>query len=351
MDLGRKLTDKKLEGLERKIREEYGLAEKELRTKLNDYFRRFEIKDRIKKNQVARGVITNEEYKKWRISQMVVGKQWQAMLDSVSADLSNAEMIAKSIANGYMPDVYALNMNYATYDIENRLHIDTSFVLYNREAIERIIRDEPELLPPPGRQMQGRIASGEVIRWKKGQIQSVVTQSIIQGESVPNMATRIANVLCVSNRKTAIRYARTAITGAENAGRGDAFDRMAGLGIKLKKQWIATLDARTRHAHRELDGQSVPLDQPFKNSIGKIMRPGDPQCREGANIWNCRCGMIADLEGFENDASDLSLRNTSKLGNLTYEEWKTQHGKSQDILMPDKVAAIMRARYIREYQK
>jgi uncharacterized protein with gpF-like domain len=165
------------------------------------------------------------------------------------------------------------------------------------------------------------------------------------------MATRIADKLCVGERKTAIRYARTAVTGAENTGRDDAFHRMAGLGIKLKKQWIATLDARTRYAHRELDGQSVPLDQPFKNSIGKIMKPGDPQCRDGANIWNCRCGMIADLEGFENDASDLSLRNTKKLGNMTYEEWKTQHGKSQDILMPDKVAAIMRARYIREYQK
>lgn len=350
MDLGRRMTDSQLEELERKIKEEYRRAERDLRDKLDDYFRRFEIKDRIKRNQLARGIITREEYRKWRIGQMAVGKRWQAMLDSVAADLANAEKIAKSIANGYLPEVYTINMNYATYDIEHRAQVDTSFVMYNREAVDRIFRENPELLPLPGSRMRDQIARGLVEQWHKGQVQSVVTQAIIQGESVPNMATRIAETLCVADRKAAIRYARTAVTGAENAGRMDSFYRMEQKGIKLKKTWVAVLDSRTRDAHRELDGQTVPVNKPFENAIGKIMQPGDPYA-DGANVWNCRCGMISQIEGFETDVTDMSFRNTSKLGDMSYEEWKNAHGKSQNILNPDNIAAIMRARYNREYRR
>jgi hypothetical protein len=350
-DPGRIETDKKLAEIERKVKRVYTDAEKDLRKKMDEYFKSFESKDKRKLDQLRRGVITQEEYRKWRFGQLAVGARWQEMLNSVSADLANYQKIAKSIVNGYMPEVYCINANYVNYDIENRLRIETSFSLYSREAVEYILRDEPELLAPPGTQMLDKIATGRAIKWEKGQIQSAVTQAILQGESNPNLATRIAKDLCVSDRKSAIRYARTATTFAENAGRDDSFHRLAGLGIKLKKQWIATLDVRTREAHRELDGQSVPLDKPFKNSLGKIMRPGDPTCRIGAQIWNCRCGMIADLEGFENDASDLSLRNTSKMEGMSYEEWKRGKMKAQDIETPDKIAKIMRARYAREYAK
>lgn len=350
MDQGRRETDRKLEELERKVKAEYGRAERELREKLRDYFRRFAVKDRIKRDQLARGVITDAEYKQWKIGQMAVGRLWQDMADTVAADLSNAESVAKSIANGYMPEIYCINMNYETYNIERQAQIDTSFTLYSHEAVERILRDEPMLLPPPGAQMRQRIASGEAERWRKGQIQSVTTQAIIQGESVPNMATRISNDLCVHDRKAAIRYARTACTGAENAGRDDSFHRMQGLGVKLKRTWVATLDSRTRHAHRELDGVTVGLDEQFENSIGKIMRPGDPSA-DPANLWNCRCGLISQVEGFETDVTDMSLRKTDKLDGMSYDEWKKGHGKSQSILHQDEMARIMRARYVRDYRR
>lgn len=349
-DLGRQMTDKKLKELENKIKKIYSEAEVDLKKKMDDHFRLFEKKDKIKRDQLLRKVITKQEYDSWRIGQMAVGARWQAMLQNISDDLANYEKIAKSIANGYMPDVYALNMNYSTYDLEKQLGLDTSFTLYNRESVEQIIRDEPELLPEPGRLMNEKIASGAAERWRKGHIQSVVVQSILQGESVPNMATRIAGVLCVGDRKAAIRYARTAVTGAENAGRMDSFHRMEDLGIKMKKTWLAVLDGRTRDAHRELDGQTIPVDKPFHNSIGKIMYPGDPTAH-GANLWNCRCTMISQVEGFERDVSDLSMRNTSKLNGMSYDEWKEEHGKSQSILMPDAIAKIMRGRYARDYKK
>lgn len=350
LDQGRKETDQTLLRLESEIRKTYTKAQKELKAKMDEYFRLFAIKDKTKRDQLMRGVITQEEYNNWRIGQIAIGKRWQAMVDNVADDLVHTEQIAKSITYGYMAEIYAINMNFATFDIEKKLQVDTSFVLYNREAIERILRDQPMLLPAPGRQMQRRIASGEAVKWHKGQIQSVTMQSLIQGESIPHMADRISDELCVADRKAAIRYARTAATESENAGRLDSFHRMQSLGIPVKKTWLAVLDGRTRHAHRELDGVTVPADKPFHNSLGKIMYPGDPEA-SGSNIWNCRCMLVSDIEGFETDWTDLSLMHTSKLGDMTYAEWKKEHGVSQSILKPDNVAAIMKARYIADYRR
>lgn len=35
------------------------------------------------------------------------------------------------------------------------------------------------------------------------------------------------------------------------------------MGVQLKKQWLATLDGKTRHEHRMLDGQTVDVEESF----------------------------------------------------------------------------------------
>lgn len=281
---------------------------------------------------------------------MAVGKRWEEMRDIIAKDLSNSTKLAKSIANGYMPDVYAINANYATFDIEKRAKVDTSFTLYNRQSVERLIRDEPEVMPPPGKRMLEKIRTGKAVKWEKGQIQSVVTQAILQGESVSNMATRISDTLYAKDRKAAIRYARTATTEAENAGRMDSYARAQNMGIKIKKTWIATLDNRTRDWHRDLDGQTIPVDDYFENDYGKIHHPGDPSA-DPANVWNCRCTMITQIDGFERNPEDLGLRRNNKLEDMSYDEWKKAHGESQDILEPDRIAERMKRIYSQDYRR
>lgn len=95
------------------------------------------------------------------------------------------------------------------------------------------------------------------------------------------------------NRTSAIGAARTAVTGAQNAGRMDSFTAAEGMGIKLKKEWLATLDGRTRHSHAVLDGERVENDKKFSNGC---MFPGDPNGPPG-EVYNCRCTLIADVDG------------------------------------------------------
>ena len=124
------------------------------------------------------------------------------------------------------------------------------------------------------------------------------------------------------SRDSAIRTARTAVTGAQNAGRMDSYAAAEKMGIKLKKVWLATLDARTRRSHAMLDGEQVAQDKKFSNGC---RFPGDPQGPPW-DIYNCRCTLIAAVEGVDTSSAQRRVRNpstgeTEVISNMSYAEW------------------------------
>lgn len=319
MDIAHKQTDKLLKEMEKKIKAEYRQASAEVEKKVEQYLESFKRKNEKQLQALKDGKITEKDYKDWWNNQVLIGERWTEMRDSLSEDYHNANNIAKSIVNGYMPEVYALNHNYATYDVERKSLMDTSYTLYSRDAVEHIMRENPQMLPPPGKKVSRAIAEGREKRWNNQHIQSVMTQSILQGESIGEIAKRLAVKVGDSNYKAAVRNARTMTTRAENYGRLDAYKRAEKRGIKLQKQWIATLDHRTRDSHVDLDGEVVPMNDTFSNGMDCPGGMGPPE-----EVYNCRCTMLSQLAGFEIDATDMNLRN-SKLANMSYEEWKEKH--------------------------
>lgn len=326
-DAGHKETDDLLEEMEEKLRKEYRQAVKETQAKAEDYFKRFAAKDEKWRARVEAGEVTEKEWLEWRKGQFLVGQRWEEMRDTLAQDYHNANVMARSVVNGYMPEVYALNHNYATFQVEKGSKLDTSYTLYDRQTVERIARDNPEILPPPGKNMKAKIAANKDIAWQEGQIQSATMQAILQGESIDGMAKRICRDLGNTDYASAVRYARTATTGAECAGRRDAYQRAQGMGIPVKQTWVATLDGRTRHSHRELDGETVGLNEEFSNGCAY---PGDPS-GPPEEVWNCRCTTIAQIEGFERDVTDTDLRHNERLGDMSYEEWKGEHEKAEEV--------------------
>lgn len=342
-------TDEKLAELEKKIRKVYKQAAKEVSEKLDDYMRRFEIKDSIKQDQVKRGVITEEDYKKWRESQIIVGKRWEDLRDSLAYDYHNANLKARELARSIQEEVYAENINFATYSIEQQSGVDTSFILYDKNTVRRLLNDDPDLLPPPGKKVSKRIAEGKDVRWNKQQIQAVMLQAILQGESIPKIANRLANEVGEKNHKAAIRNARTMTTGAECAGRIDGFRRAEELGIDMEQEWRATLDMRTRHEHRMLDGVKVAVGEPWKIDGYEIRFPGDPEA-PGHLIYNCRCTVRALVTGLEPMAR--KYRSTSAIGDMTYEQWKQSKVEIPNpIDLPEKKAEAIKKSYIKEYKR
>lgn len=309
-DVAHKQTDDLLDELEERVRAEYLRAYEETEQKLSDYLSRFATKDEIKKKQLDQGAITEAEYKQWRKGQILMGERWQEMVDTLAEDYHNAGRISASIINGYTPSAYALNHNYGTFEVEKGSLVDTSYTLYDRSTVERLLRDQPDLLPSVS------VDKAKDIRWNKQHVVSAVTQGVLQGESMNKIARRLQTVAGMDFRSS-MRSARTAITSAENAGRVDSYKRARDMGIPVRKKWLATLDMRTRHSHRALDGEVVGLDEEFNNGL---RYPGDPDSGNGAEIYNCRCTLVADLPGV--DYSE-GTRN-SKLGGVSYEEWRAE---------------------------
>ena len=312
MDEGHIETDKLLARLEEEIADVYKTAEYQMQAKLRIFMREYEKELKAIQKQLDDGEISNAEFKAWKREQAIASDWHRRMVQTLAEDATNADFIASSIVHSYFPEAYALNHAYATYQVEKTARISTSYTLYSREAVERLIADNPKLLPDP------QVDIPKDMAWNKKHLTSAVTQSILQGEGAPQAAARIASVIQMDER-AAVRTARTAMTGAQNAGRINAFKRAQGMGIQLKKEWVATLDGRTRHSHRQLDGEVVEVDEEFYNGL---MHPGDPYGRPG-EVYNCRCTLVPVVEGV--DTSDA--HRDSRLGSMSYEEWRKEHEK------------------------
>ena len=275
-------TEELIEEIRRRVSREYLRAYEEAEAKLADYLRRFEAKDRIHAEAVRSGEETEADYREWRRGQILVGKRWQELVDTLAEDYRNADRIAASIVNGYTPEAYALNHDYATFQVEKGSRVDTSYTLYSRATVERLLRDRPDLLP------RAKVDGRKDLRWNRRHIASAVTQGVLQGEDLGRVSKRIRPVADMDER-AAMRTARTAMTSAQNAGRLDAYRRAAAMGIDVRKKWRATLDRRTRHSHRRLDDEVAGLDEAFSNGL---MYPGDPS-GTGSEVYNCFLGDVS----------------------------------------------------------
>lgn len=150
----------------------------------------------------------------------------------------------------------------------------------------------------------------------------------MQGKGIGKIADDLQSRIRDMNRASAIRTARTAVTGAQNAGRLDTYRSAHNMGIKLKKRWLATLDNRTRHAHAMLDGQTVDVDKPFKVDGYELMYPGDSSA-PGYLVYNCRCTMIADLPDVSKPRHELRRAIDPETGRsvlvpyMNYTQWNS----------------------------
>lgn len=338
-DIGHQETDKLLNHIESEVHSTYKQAYKETKAKLDDYLRRFKIKDKIKLKQLKNGEITEEYYKYWLKGQILIGKRWEEQVKTLAEDMQNYNNIARSIVDGYMPEVYALNHNYATFLVEQGSHIDTSYTLYNAQTVERLIRDNPRLMPAytPDSAVAKAIAEGKAIEWNIKNITAAMTQAILQGESIDNMSKRLSRVYEM-NAASSVRYARTMTTAAENAGRVAANKRAETIGIDCEKVWLATLDGRTRHSHRQLDGEKRANDAKFSNGCAY---PGDPSGPQH-EVWNCRCTLLTKVKGI-----DLSIKDNrnSKLGDMTYEEWQGEKKQAEKEETTHKIETTTQKKY------
>lgn len=325
-DQAHKETDKELEKMERKLRVVYGQAAARSQQKLGQFLDKFQELDAIKRRQVQEGKLDRNAYITWRKNKVAMSENYRAMMDTLTSDMVNTNRIAASVINGHLSEVYANNYNFGTYQIEHDSRINTSFTLYDRQTVERLMRDNPDIIP-----IKARVDIPKDKLWNKRKINDVVTQSILAGDSIPDIAKSLTKV-AEMNKAASVRTARTATTSAQNGGRIDSYKRAKEMGIDIQQQWVATLDNRTRDTHRALDGEIIDVAKdkwhPAKFSNG-CKFPGDP-AGPPEEIYNCRCTLIGVIDKIDYKLSDVTQRD-SKLGEMSYDEWKAGHQPGRSI--------------------
>ena len=285
-DKAHRLTDEKLEEMEKRLSAIYSRAEKEIQKTADDYFSKFAKQDEAKRKLVERGKMTEEEYTKWRKGKVMYGKRFTEMKEQCAKQLLNVNQTALAYVNGELPEVYAINYNALAGSVDGVGGY--SFTLVDADTVRNLAVTDTSLLP------YKEIDPPKDIPWNMKKINAETLQGILQGESMDKIAKRLRNVQEM-NKTQAIRSARTIVTGAENKGRQDSYARAEVDGIILQKEWLATNDGRTRHSHADLDGAIVDQDKKFDNGL---MYPGDPSGRP-EEVYNCRCTLVAKVNGFK----------------------------------------------------
>ena len=250
------------------------------------------------------------------VSKCQTGKQYDAealnaLIKQLTAQIAKTNADAVAAINGYAPLVAAEQANFAEYAIEDGTTLNPSFTLLNQDAVLRLIKDSPAVLP----KSKAKIAKNK--QWNTPKLRSALTHAIVQGDSIPKLSKKVEEI-CGSNKAIATRNARTMMTGARNAGTLAAYVRAEQNGMHIQKQWMAALDERTRVSHRHLDGEIKPVNEKFSNGL---MHPGDTTGRP-SELWNCRCTMVPIV----NDQLYEGER-ASKLKDMSYEEWRNAQPK------------------------
>lgn len=192
-----------------------------------------------------------------------------------------------------------------------------SFDLVDKATVKKLQKDGDIKLP------KKKVNVPKDKQWNTRQMNSKLLQGILNGDSIDVISKSLADIIG-NNKASQIRNARTMTTAAENAGRIDSYKNLEKQGVVQKKVWIATPDDRTRESHLELDGEEVDITAEFSNGC---KYPGDPDCDEPGEVWNCRCSMRTHIIGFRR--SDGSISRVDYDRNKTMHESQMQAEKEQ----------------------
>lgn len=133
----------------------------------------------------------------------------------------------------------------------------------------------------------------QINKTTEAQIRGIVRSGLDDGLGADKIARQIRTLATPMSALRAHVIARTETHTAANFGAQEAAELT---GLDLKKEWVSSMDDRTRETppdafdHAAADGQVVGMREPFIVSGEELMYPGDPAGSAGNTIM-CRCGV------------------------------------------------------------
>lgn len=206
------------------------------------------------------------------------------------------ERIAQQLNEDYKQIVKQIEMSQQRIYVEQYLMAaylfqvyqgtEDGFTLPSEDVIAAALANPIELLRLP---KILEVHRNETIR----KIQIEISQSLLAGEGYFKMAKRLENAIGISQNK-ARTVARTEGARAMSIADEAVTEEMRKY-ADIECIWLSTLDTRTRHEHRKLDGQKADAEGYFHFKGLKA---------KGPTMWgvakmdiNCRCVKIKLIDG------------------------------------------------------
>ena len=275
-----------------------------------DYYKTLALYDRLKKTeQGIKGIYT------------LVGKESAKKIIDGQYMLFDESFLMDRYTMAFFADDIGISAKYAP---PNPLVRDVAVTGDARRLIKirdkRLAKIAEGMFPPSGDTLQHLLVNN--MNDDLAKVLKTVRQGIINGESYAKQVKRVKHIFN-NNVSNTMRIIRTEGNRNMNAGAYLNSEELKEQGVKIRRQWVATLDSSIRDSHKHLDGQLEDENGLFW--IGGMSARYPCDFSDPAESINCRCAVIDVVEGLPPQirrAKDPVTGKTDIISFKTYDEWK-----------------------------
>lgn len=235
----------------------------------------------------------------------------KSLINQINDVLDNTYKNNETLISNHAKESYSKTYNGLFYQLEVENGLTLDFTMIDTKTVEKAIQ-----MPIDGLRLSERLYDKHLHNLKL-KTKGALTRGLINGSGYRDIAADISNI-GVADYKQALRIAITEGNRLRSLAREDSYREASKLGIDLKKEWLSTLDHKTRDSHRALDGQIRGIDEEFEIRGYKALQPR--LFGVASEDINCRCDTITIVEGIS-----PTLRRDNITGEVieyqNYNEW------------------------------
>lgn len=295
-DYAHEKTDEILEELEKKLDRHYESVSRQAGNQYAKTMSTFYKENAQKQDDVENGYMTKDEYELWLRKQSNSASTRKA-INELTDSAVEADSKAAYIINGALAGIFLINLRWTVNDVKRQnggVKIETELVRHDSQKEIQAYYDQLKKQRESRKLWeQAELNMMKDKAWNKGHFYSVVKHGVDRGYSIDRISKQLGEVFDMDKR-AARRWARTTVTGVENEARLQYAFELIEKGYHVEKQWISTIDRRTRHSHKRINHENRTVADSFSNGL---MYPGDTFTNDPGEYINCRCRMNINIIG------------------------------------------------------
>lgn len=262
-------------------------------------------------------LVDYQRYEELSSTEQLKLSRMTSLLEQLDKSTKELKQGLKTQINSHLEDTGKIAYNELFYEYESK-NTAINFTMLKSEELKTIIET-----PVANYKLSERLNDGVAERLRAN-VKSELTRVFLQGCSYKETAARLAE-LGYSSYRRALNITRTEAGRVQAIARQKSQIEAMKLGVEFEKEWISTLDSRTRSDHAKLDGQRVKPDEDFEVSGLKAKQPH--MFGVASEDCNCRCRTVSRLK---NDKR-AHLRRDNETGKIgvyeNYYDWAEKTGR------------------------